>query len=93
MLVFEAGPGGVREVERVATGDAAYGLAVDGPRRRLYVTLTGTNQLRSYRIEGPKLVADRTWATVRQPNDVAADETGRVVVAGTTDGLLQFLDP
>ena len=50
-------------------------LGVDAARRRLYVTLTGTNQLRSYRIDGPKLVADRSWATVRQPNDVAVDET------------------
>ncbi len=41
-----------------------------------------------------KLIADGSWATVRQPNDVAVDETtGRVVVAGTADGVLQFLDP
>ena len=94
VLVFEAGPGGVRQVEQVSTGGAPYGLAVDFARRRLYVTLTGTNQLRSYRIEGSKLIADGSWATVRQPNDVAVDETtGRVVVAGTADGVLQFLDP
>ena len=78
----------------MVTGGAPYGLAIDGVRRLLYVTLTGTNQLRSYRIEGPKLLADRSWGTVRQPNDVAVDETtGRVVVAGTADGMLQFLDP
>ena len=84
----------MRQVERVSTGGAPYGLAVDAARQRLYVTLTGTNQLRSYRIDGPKLIADGSWATVRQPNDVAVDETtGRVVVAGTADGVLQFLDP
>ena len=94
VLVFESGPSGVRQVGRVVTGGAPYGLAIDGVRRLLYVTLTGTNQLRSYRIEGPRLLADRSWGTVRQPNDVALDETtGRVVVAGTTDGMLQFLDP
>ncbi len=94
VLVFEAGAGGVRQVGQVSTGGAPYGLAVDGSRRRLYVSLTGTNELRSYRIEGRELVAERTWATVRQPNDVAVDErTGRVVVAGTAEGQLQFLDP
>jgi sugar lactone lactonase YvrE len=94
VLVFEAGAGGVRQVGKVTTGAAPYGLAVDGSRRRLYVTLTGTNELRSYRIDGVKLVAGRTWATVRQPNDVAVDpKTGRVVVAGTAYGQLQFLDP
>jgi DNA-binding beta-propeller fold protein YncE len=94
VLVFEAGADGVRQVERVSTGGAPYGLAVDATRQRLYVTLTGTNQLRSYRIDGPKLVAERTWATVRQPNDVAVDaSTGRVVVAGTAGGELQLLDP
>jgi DNA-binding beta-propeller fold protein YncE len=94
VLVFEAGAGGVRQVGEVSTGGAPYGLAVDGSRQRLYVTLTGTNELRSYRIEATKLIAERSWATVRQPNDVAVDErTGRVVVAGTANGQLQFLDP
>lgn len=94
VLVFQAGPAGVRQVGQVSATGAPYGLAVDATRRRLYVTLTGTNQLRSYRIEGQDLVAEKTWATVRQPNDVAVDETtGRVVVAGTAGGELQFLDP
>ena len=95
VLVFEAKrTGGIRQLDRVATGGGApYGLAVDPVRRRLYVTLTGTNTLRSYRIEGGGLVADRTWPTVRQPNDVVVDQiTGRVVVAGTANGELQFLD-
>ncbi|MEA2931565.1 MAG: hypothetical protein QOI56_350 [Actinomycetota bacterium] len=100
VLVFRAGTDGVRQVGRMRTGGprpdggAPYGLAVDAGRSRLYVTLTATNRLRSYRIEGDTLVADREWATVRQPNDVAVDSgTGRVVVAGTADGLLQFVDP
>jgi DNA-binding beta-propeller fold protein YncE len=95
VLVFRVGPGGIRQVGQVRTeGDAPYGLAFDTPRSRLYVTLTGTNQLRSYRVEGTKLVADRVWSTPRQPNDVAVDDaTGRVVVAGTADGVLQFIDP
>ena len=95
ILVFQTGPDGIRQVDRVRTeGEAPYGLAFDEARSRLYVTLTGTNQLRSYRVDGTGLVADRVWSTPRQPNDVAVDEvTGQVVVAGTADGVLQFIDP
>jgi len=95
VLVFRAGSEGIRQVGQVKTdGGAPYGLAVDTARSRLYVTLTATNQLRSYRIDGDKLIAESEWASVRQPNDVAVDDaTGRVVVAGTADGVLQFIDP
>lgn len=95
LLVFRAGPDGIRQVGRTPTGGGApYGLAVDVPRSRLFVTLTSTNQLRSYRIDGESLAEDRSWPTVRQPNDVAVDPaSGRVVVAGTGDSVLQFLDP
>jgi len=95
VLVFLAGSDGIRQVGRASTGGGApYGLAVDSARSRLYVTLTGTNQLRSYRINGTALTPDRSWSTVRQPNDVAVDATtGRLVVAGTADGVLQFVDP
>ena len=95
VLVFRAGPDGIRQVGRVRTeGEAPYGLAFDAARARLYVTLTGSNQLRSYAVDGTSLVADREWSTPRQPNDVAVDgTTGRVVVAGTADGVLQFIDP
>ncbi len=96
VLVFRAGPDGISQVGRVRTdvGAAPYGLAFDARRSRLYVTLTGTNQLRSYRVDGATLVAERVWSTPRQPNDVAVDDaTGRVVVAGTADGVLQFIEP
>lgn len=95
ILVFRAGPEGIRQVATVGTGGGEpYGLAYDAARARLYVTLTGTNQLRSYEVDGAKLTAVRTWPTPRQPNDVAVDPaTGRVVVAGTADSVLQFIDP
>ncbi len=95
VLVFRAGADGIRKVGEVGTGGGQpYGLAYDTARARLYVTLTGTNQLRSYEVDGTGLTADRTWPTPRQPNDVAVDPaTGRVVVAGTADSVLQFIDP
>jgi DNA-binding beta-propeller fold protein YncE len=95
VLVFEAGPGGLRQVGEAATAaPAPYGLAVDVGRERLYVTLTGTNQVQSFRVSGQRLIAQRVYPAVRQPNDVAVDPvTGRVVVAGTADGVLQVIDP
>lgn len=70
-----------------------YGIAIDGRRGLVYVTLTATNRLESFRISGERLAPDRIWPTVRQPNDVAMDEaTGRVFVAGADDGQLQLID-
>lgn len=71
-----------------------YGIAIDGKRSLVYVTLTATNRLESFRISGGGLVLDRVWPTVRQPNDVAVDEaTGRVFVVGSDDHQLQLIDP
>jgi len=94
LLVYRAGPHGPRQVGRIATGGTPYGLAVDATRSLVYVTLTATNQLRSFRITGDRLVPEQTWPTPRQPNDVAVvPATGQVVVAGTADGVVQFIDP
>jgi DNA-binding beta-propeller fold protein YncE len=71
-----------------------YGIAIDGRRGVVYVTLTATNRLESFRISGHGLVPDRIWPTVRQPNDVAVDEaTGQVFVAGTDNDQLQLIAP
>jgi DNA-binding beta-propeller fold protein YncE len=70
-----------------------YGIAVDRERRRLWVTLTETNEV--VELSGgarPRLL--RSFPAVRQPNTVAVDErSGRVYVTGTADGVLQVLDP
>lgn len=66
---------------------APYGIAVDSPRGRLWVTLTESNTVA--RLPGAFRVP-----TVRQPNSVAVDErTGRVFVASRADGTLQAFDP
>lgn len=70
-----------------------YGIAIDGKRGLVYVTLTATNLVESFRISGDALLPDRIWPAVRQPDDVAVDEaTGRVFVAGTDDHQLQLID-
>jgi DNA-binding beta-propeller fold protein YncE len=76
---------------RVQLPGAPYGLAIDPVRRRLWVTLTGRNQLVGF-------TADRTapeiarLPTVRQPDAVAVDSaSGTVAVTGRSDGVLQLI--
>jgi sugar lactone lactonase YvrE len=95
IVVFQVTPAGPRQVGDVRTEPGTpYGIAVDGRRDLVYVTLTATNRLESFRIQGDGLVPVQAWPTVRQPNDVAVDEaTGRVFVAGRDDDQLQLIDP
>jgi DNA-binding beta-propeller fold protein YncE len=95
VIVFRVTAQGPRQVGSIRTECCApYGIAIDGRRNLVYVTLTASNRLESFRISGTALVPGRTWPTVRQPNDVAVDEaTGRVFVAGTHDGQLQLIEP
>jgi DNA-binding beta-propeller fold protein YncE len=71
-----------------------YGLAYDAARDRLWVTLTGRNELVELDVSGsaPRQIA--RFPTVRQPNTVGTDPaTGRMFIASRTDGLLQLIDP
>ncbi len=95
LIAFRVTPEGPRQAGSVRTACCTpYGLAIDGRRGVVYVTLTATNRLESFRISGNRLVPGRIWPTVRQPNDVAVDEaTGQVFVAGTDDDQLQLIAP
>jgi DNA-binding beta-propeller fold protein YncE len=95
IITFRVTTRGPRQVGSVRTRCCTpYGIAIDGRRGVVYVTLTATNQLQSFKISRTTLLSSRTWPTVRQPNDVAVDEaTGRVFVAGTRDGQLQLIEP
>jgi DNA-binding beta-propeller fold protein YncE len=95
VIIFRVTVGGPRQVGDVRTEPGTpYGIAVDGRRGLVYVTLTATNRLESFRIKGDGLVPAQTWLTVRQPNDVAVDDaTGRVFVAGRDGDQLQIIDP
>jgi DNA-binding beta-propeller fold protein YncE len=86
---------GPKQVATVATRPGApYGLALDQTRGVLYVTLTASNELESFKLTGTTVVPDRVWPTVRQPDAVAVDPvTGRVFVAGRTGGGLELIDP
>jgi DNA-binding beta-propeller fold protein YncE len=91
LLLVEA-RGGLEVIRRVFLDDAPYGIAHDPVRRRLWVTLTGRNEVVELSAGGrPRPL--RRFPTVRQPDAVAVDPgTGRVFVAGR-GGLLQLLDP
>ncbi len=74
-------------------GGAPLGLEVDRRRGRVWVSLTGTNQLLEFEAsDNPRRL--RTLPTVRQPNSLTVDEsTGRVAVASASDDALQFVGP
>jgi DNA-binding beta-propeller fold protein YncE len=80
-------------VRRVHLAGRPYGIAIDRRRERLWITLTARNAVVELPAHGrPRIL--RRFPTVRQPNTVAVDElTGRVFVAGRSDGTLQLLDP
>jgi DNA-binding beta-propeller fold protein YncE len=84
----------VRLLERVALSGRPYGLAADPGRWAIWVTLTDSNRLVGLRVIRERLRPFANLPTVRQPNSVAVDvASGRVAVAGTGDGMLQFLTP
>lgn len=92
LLVFDVRPR-LALVRRYELAGGPYGIALDPERRRLWVTLTQTNQLVELPAHGRPHIL-RTFATVRQPDSVAVDvRTGRVFVGGRADGVLQILSP
>jgi len=90
--VFRIGPE-PRQVATVAAPGIPYGLAVDPRRRRLWVTLTATNRLAGYAVDGRRPRRIATYPTVRQPNSVEVDpRSGDVFVAGG-EGQLERISP
>lgn len=83
-----------REVATVAAEGVPYGIAIDRKRERLWVTLTGTNQLIGYSISEPEPVLEFTYPTIRQPNTVAVDPSnGDVFVGSRSDAQIQRISP
>ncbi|OBI73586.1 YncE family protein [Mycobacterium sp. E740] len=84
----------ITEVARVDAKGKPYGLAYDAGRRRLYVTLTATNQLQVIDIADaarPRQLG--VLPTMQQPNSVAVDpRSGAALVTGSTPrGTLQIV--
>ncbi|HEX8205824.1 MAG TPA: hypothetical protein VF587_07180 [Solirubrobacteraceae bacterium] len=92
ILVFRTRPE-LELVRRVALPGAPYGMAIDRTRRRLWVTLTATNEVVWLPAHGAPRPIER-FPTVRQPNSVAVHEpTQTVYVASRADGTLQRFEP
>jgi DNA-binding beta-propeller fold protein YncE len=93
LLTFEVTPR-LRRIAVTPLGGTPYGIAYDRVRDRLWVTLTGRNQVARVDLGGKRPAVMMALPTVHQPNTVAVDDTtGRVFVASRTDGTVQFIDP
>jgi DNA-binding beta-propeller fold protein YncE len=79
---------------RIPLPGTPYGIAIDRLHRRLWVTLTATNQLVELSLvtATPRRLA--RYRTARQPNTVAVDpRTGTVFVADAAAGAVQIIRP
>ncbi len=86
----------ITDVARIDAHGKPYGLAYDTERRRLYVTLTATNQLQVVDLADaakPRIIG--VVPTVQQPNSVAVDaRSGAVLITGSVSrGQLQIITP
>jgi DNA-binding beta-propeller fold protein YncE len=92
VLVFRADP--LEQVSSFRLPGTPYGLAYDASARRLWVTLTATNELVGLATDGDRLTEVARFPTVGQPNTVAVDpRSGRVFVGSRSTGELQMVDP
>ena len=84
----------LRPVGRVELPGTPYGVAYDPVRDRLWVTLTALNEVIGLNLSAEAPVLASPLPTVRQPNTIAVDSsTGRLFITGTTDGMLEIIDP
>lgn len=83
----------LRVVRRVGLEGSPYAMAVDRRRGRLWVTLTGRNEVVEVTEAGlPREL--RRFPTLRSPVAVGVDEaSGRVLVASPGEAELQTFDP
>jgi len=93
LLTYELTPQ-VRLVDSVPLPGRPYGIAYDPVRDQLWVTMTGRNELVGLDLASGTPVEVVRLPTVGQANSVAVDSaTGRVFVAGVTEGNLALVDP
>lgn len=93
LLRYAGGPK-PHQIGRTPLPGSPYGVSYDNRRDRLWVTLTGRNQVVGIDLGGARPKVAYRFDTVRQPNTVAVDSgTGRVFVAGAANGELQLIDP
>ncbi|RLV51052.1 YncE family protein [Nocardioides mangrovicus] len=90
LLLFGLNP--LRRLDRVHVGHSPYGMAGDESTGTAWVSLTGSNRLVGYRVDGDRLVRTSSYATVRQPDTVAVAPGGHDLwVTGTADGVIEHI--
>jgi DNA-binding beta-propeller fold protein YncE len=93
VLVIDRRGSALRHIRRINVPGSPYGVALDAPADRLWVTQTGRNAVSEYALNGARPVLVRRLPTIRQPNSVAVDaRSGRAYVAGRA-GELQIIEP
>jgi hypothetical protein len=91
--VYSAPPNAA-QIARVDVPAQPYGITYDPIRDRVWITVTGANQVVGFDVSGLRPREIARLPTVRQANTVAVDPTtGRLAVTGTADGVVQFIDP
>jgi DNA-binding beta-propeller fold protein YncE len=89
ILLFHSTPE-LRLLRRAKVAGRPYATTLDRTRGKLWVTQTALNRVTYLPADNRMKPSERSWATVRQPNAVAVDETtGMVYVASGSDGTLQ----
>ncbi len=91
VLVFHSVPE-LTLVRRYGMAGNPWAIALDAPRRRLWVTLAGANRLAELST-GRRIRRLRDYASVAQPSAVAVEPSGEVVVRGRDPGAVQVLEP
>jgi DNA-binding beta-propeller fold protein YncE len=93
LLVYSPPPQAA-QIAQVAVPGQPYGITYDDERDRLWVTVTGANQVVGYDMSEATPREIVRLPTVRQADTVAVDPTtGRLFVTGTTDGTVEIIDP
>ncbi|MGH3783642.1 MAG: YncE family protein [Pseudonocardiaceae bacterium] len=92
LLAFAGDPPVLRQ--RFPLPGAPYGLAYDGRRDLVWVTLTGRDEVVGLGVAGGEPVIVHRLPTVHQPDAVAVDPvSGRVLVVSASGAGLQVIDP
>ena len=92
LLAFAGDPPVLRQ--RFPLPGAPYGLAYDGRRDLVWVTLTGRDEVVGLGVAGGEPVIVHRLPTVHQPDAVAVDPvSGRVYIVSASGAGLQVIDP
>ncbi len=81
------------QVGEVAQPGGPYGIAYDPTRDLLWVASSGTNEVVGYDMSQPTPREVRRLPTVQNPYTLGVDaNTGKLFIAGVTDGAVQVVD-